>query len=105
MSFSSLFVLFASIASTQAALNGPCTGGGLASGVGICISTSSCQASGGTIYNNLCPDDPEDIKCCTKAPCTSAIGGVCRFTSTCSINNHYMISGRLIPPPKSLRID
>ncbi|KAF7337216.1 hypothetical protein MSAN_02274000 [Mycena sanguinolenta] len=78
MKFSTLLVLVASIASTQAAVNGPCTGGGLASGVGVCISTSSCSAGGGTIHSGLCPDDPEDIKCCTKSPCTSSsLGGGC----------------------------
>ncbi|KAJ7256100.1 hypothetical protein C8J57DRAFT_1075110 [Mycena rebaudengoi] len=93
MKLVSFLGVLAFIATTHAAVNGPCTGGGLATGVGVCISTSKCTASGGTIHNNLCPNDPNDIKCCTKAPCTSAAlgGGVCRFTNSCT-GNHYTIS-------------
>ncbi|KAF7352191.1 Glycoside hydrolase family 24 protein [Mycena venus] len=103
MKILSLVVLLFSMASTQAAVNGPCTGGGLASGTGVCISTSKCTASGGTVHNGLCPDDPNDIKCCTKAPCTSASlgGGVCRFTSSCT-GNHYTISN-LCPGPTDFK--
>ncbi|KAK7062368.1 glycoside hydrolase family 24 protein [Favolaschia claudopus] len=96
-------VLLASLALTRAAVNGPCTGGGLAAGTGVCISTSSCTAKGGTVHNNLCPNDPDNIKCCTKAPCTSASlgGGICRTTSTCT-GNHYTISD-LCPGPNNFK--
>ncbi|KAJ7187286.1 hypothetical protein C8R46DRAFT_1207244 [Mycena filopes] len=91
MRFTSILTLLPLIATTHAAVNGPCTGG--EAGVGVCVSTSSCAAKGGTTHNDLCPFDPPDIKCCTKAPCTSASlgGGVCRFTSGCT-GNHYTIS-------------
>ncbi|KAJ7256061.1 hypothetical protein C8J57DRAFT_1651496 [Mycena rebaudengoi] len=94
--------VLAFIATTHAAVNGPCTGGGLATGIGVCIPTSKCTASGGTVHNNLCPFDPIDIKCCTKAPCTSAAlgGGVCRFTNNCT-GNHYTISSKILGYLKS----
>ncbi|PGH09138.1 hypothetical protein GX51_00892 [Blastomyces parvus] len=51
-----------------AAVNGRCSGSGDTSGYyGICISTSSCRANGGSYVNNRCPNDPENIKCCTIA--------------------------------------
>ncbi|KAF9555426.1 glycoside hydrolase family 24 protein [Agrocybe pediades] len=62
----------------QAALNGACTVG---STPGVCLSTSSCTGSGGTTHSGYCPNDPSDVKCCTK-PCGS--GGTCRFTSSCT---------------------
>ncbi|KAF7337188.1 Lysozyme [Mycena sanguinolenta] len=87
---SSIIVLLASFTTaTWAAVNGPCS-----SGPGICISTSSCSAGGGVSTSGLCPSDPEDIKCCTKAPCASVSlgGGRCQFTSTCT-GNHYTLPG------------
>ncbi|KAF7352194.1 putative d-alanyl-d-alanine carboxypeptidase protein [Mycena venus] len=91
----SFLVFLFSIASTQAAVNGPCTGSGLTTGTGVCISTSKCTAKGGTVNNGLCPDNPDDIKCCTKAPCTNASLGGCvfRFTSSCTGNNRTLDSG------------
>ncbi|KAF8148772.1 hypothetical protein K438DRAFT_2087080 [Mycena galopus ATCC 62051] len=99
MKFSPLGVLLVSIASTQAAVNGRCTGGGLAAGVGVCISTSSCSEGGGTSLTGLCPDDPENIKCCVKSPCTSSAlgGGECRFTNTCT-GSQYYVTGRCPGP-------
>ncbi|KAJ7818967.1 hypothetical protein B0H14DRAFT_1361012 [Mycena olivaceomarginata] len=95
MKFTSVFVLLVSVASTRAAVNGACSGGGLDTGVGVCISTSKCKAAGGVINNGLCPNDPNDIKCCTKAPCAPATsgGGICRFTNTCT-GNHFSIPGQ-----------
>ncbi|KAJ6464555.1 hypothetical protein C8R45DRAFT_804608, partial [Mycena sanguinolenta] len=54
MKFSFALVLLATI--TWAAVNGPCS-----SGPGVCISTSSCHAGGGTSTRKLCPNDPDDI--------------------------------------------
>src|SRR5436190_404258 len=62
------------------AVDGPCTGSGGAPGV--CIATGSCTSAGGTYISGACPNDPADIKCCTKASCGS--GGNCRWTSQCS---------------------
>ncbi|KAJ6464553.1 hypothetical protein C8R45DRAFT_1219987, partial [Mycena sanguinolenta] len=90
MKFWSALVLLASVTTTTwAAVNGPCT-----SGPGVCISTSSCHAGGGVSTTGLCPHDPDDIKCCTKAPCSPSVflgGGQCQFTNTCT-GNHYYIS-------------
>ncbi|KAJ7681989.1 hypothetical protein DFH06DRAFT_971442 [Mycena polygramma] len=93
MKFFSLAVLLVSIGSAHAAVNGACTGGGLASGVGVCISTTDCHNGGGTSTPGLCPGTASNIQCCTKSPCTSASlgGGVCRFISSCT-GNHYSIS-------------
>ncbi|KAJ7913046.1 hypothetical protein B0H13DRAFT_2005831 [Mycena leptocephala] len=104
MKFLSLSVLLVSIASTHASVvNGPCSGGGLASGVGVCISTSSCSAKGGTSTKGLCPGTANNIQCCTKSLCASAFlgGGVCRFTSSCT-GNHYTIPD-LCPGPSNYK--
>ncbi|KAJ6464542.1 hypothetical protein C8R45DRAFT_877804 [Mycena sanguinolenta] len=95
----SVFVLFATVATTLAALDGPCT-----SGPGVCISTSSCSAGGGVSTSGLCPNDPNDIKCCTKTPCSpaAALGsGQCQFTNTCT-GNHYILTG-LCPGPSNFK--
>ncbi|KAF7335233.1 hypothetical protein MSAN_02333700 [Mycena sanguinolenta] len=95
----SVFVFFALVATTLAAENGPCS-----SGPGVCISTSSCTAGGGSYTSGLCPNDPDDIKCCTKAPCASASlgGGQCLFTSNCTGGNHYVLTG-LCPGPSNFK--
>ena len=62
-----------------AAVNGPCSASGTP---GVCISTASCSSGGGSSQSGFCPNDPGDIKCCTKTQCGSA--GNCRFSSACS---------------------
>lgn len=62
------------------AINGRCTGSG--GRAGVCISTSSCSSGGGVSISGACPNDPADIKCCTKASCGS--GGSCKWTSDCT---------------------
>ena len=47
--------------SPRATANGPCTGANAAPGV--CISTSSCSAGGGSYISNACPSTPANIKC------------------------------------------
>ena len=71
----------------QAAVNGSCTGK-----VGVCLTTSSCSASGGTSHSGYCPNDAADVKCCTKS-CGS--GGTCRLTSTCGTGKTQ--SGEFLP--------
>ncbi|KAJ6560124.1 hypothetical protein B0H19DRAFT_944929, partial [Mycena capillaripes] len=95
------FTLLLSVASTRAVLNGPCTGGGLATGVGVCITTANCHAGGGTSTPGLCPGTPTNVQCCTKTPCGvgAFVGGTCRFTSSCTGNNHRSLIG-LCPGPK-----
>ena len=74
-----LYVLLALSTTTLAAVNGPCSASGTP---GICIATASCSRSGGSSSSAPdCPNDPEDIKCCTKA-CGS--GGTCMFSSSCT---------------------
>jgi hypothetical protein len=83
----SFLVLLASIASAQASVNGHCVaGGGVAAGVGVCLHIKDCNAQHGTIHNNLCPFDPDDVKCCTNrpAPKCSNVLGICRFTDICN---------------------
>lgn len=79
----------------RAVVDGPCTGAGGAPGV--CISTTSCTADGGTHILNACPGTPDNIRCCTKTSCGS--GGNCRFASSCSGNT---LSG-LCPGPADFK--
>ncbi|KAF8650076.1 hypothetical protein AX16_005419 [Volvariella volvacea WC 439] len=89
------YILLASlITAVSAAVNGPCSVG---STPGVCISTSSCSSGGGTSHAGYCPNDPTDIRCCTK---TCGSGGICRFTSTCTSGN--TVSG-LCPGPTDFR--
>ncbi|KAJ6595899.1 hypothetical protein DFH09DRAFT_1259068 [Mycena vulgaris] len=83
MKLLSSFVLLVLLGSAHAALNGACSGGGLATGVGICITTANCAAGGGTSLVGLCPNDPNNVRCCVKAPCAPGGGGTCRFSNTC----------------------
>ena len=80
LSLSLASVAWSSSAVQRSTLNGACTGQGGAPGV--CVSTSSCSASGGTYITGACPGTPDDVKCCTKTSCGS--GGNCRWTSQCS---------------------
>ncbi|KAI9841233.1 MAG: hypothetical protein M1837_000898 [Sclerophora amabilis] len=73
----SSFLLAASTA--YAAVNGGCSVSGTP---GTCISTANCASGGGKSTAGFCPNDPDNIRCCTKTSCGS--GGNCRFTSTCN---------------------
>lgn len=55
----------------QAALNGRCAHGSDAefNNFGICVKTSTCAHYNGRTKNNLCPDDPDDVKCCVVEMC------------------------------------
>lgn len=61
----------------QAAVNEPCIGSG--GRAGVCVTTTTCDSSGGITVNGACPADAANVKCCTKNPCGS--GGNCRWTS------------------------
>ncbi|CAA7266062.1 unnamed protein product [Cyclocybe aegerita] len=65
----SIYALFFAAIAANAALNDPCKA---ACTSGVCISTSSCSSSGGTSHTGFCPNDPANIKCCTKPLCGSA---------------------------------
>jgi len=77
------FVLlaFAALPSVFGAVNGRCS-----SGNGVCVSTQSCSKAGGSYVSGLCPNDPNNIKCCNKTRCVTSEGkvGSCKFTSNCS---------------------
>lgn len=62
------FVLLALLGSAHASLNGFCS---IGSTPGVCIHTADCTSKGGTYRSNYCPQDPADVKCCTKTPCVS----------------------------------
>ncbi|KAF9986678.1 hypothetical protein BGZ75_001530 [Mortierella antarctica] len=80
-------VSFALSAASVLAANS-CSVSGVA---GTCISTSSCASSGGTSTPGFCPNDPNDVRCCTRASsggqsCRTNDGrsGTCKSTSDCS---------------------
>lgn len=64
--------------SVLAAINGPCSVG---STPGVCIATAQCSSASGTSSVGFCPNDPTDIKCCTKPSC--GVGGHCDWTAAC----------------------
>jgi len=75
-----VLTLLVTLPSTLAIVNGDCTGR-----TGVCVSTSTCNKYGGTYYNNKCPNDPNDIKCCDNIPCSSGgQQGKCMKTSQCN---------------------
>lgn len=76
--------------------NGQCTGANNA--LGVCVSTSSCTEAGGSYISNACPDQPDNIKCCTKSSCGS--GGSCKWTSKCASGNTV---GGLCPGPSDFK--
>jgi hypothetical protein len=51
---------------------------------GVCLSTSTCTSGSGTTHTGFCPNDPADVKCCTKSCGT---GGQCRLVSSCPSGN------------------
>jgi len=77
------FVLlaFAALPSVFGAVNGRCS-----SGNGVCVSTQSCSKAGGSYVSGLCPNDPNNVKCCNKTRCVTNDGqvGSCKFTSDCN---------------------
>ncbi|KAL8704489.1 MAG: hypothetical protein Q9201_002364 [Fulgogasparrea decipioides] len=80
MAIKSTLALLALTAGTAfAAINGKCSVNGVA---GVCLHTADCKAGSGTSTAGFCPDDPDDVRCCTKSSCGS--GGNCRWTSSCS---------------------
>ncbi|KAG2010430.1 lysozyme [Coprinopsis cinerea AmutBmut pab1-1] len=78
----SAFIAFAlGASSVQAAINDPCSVNGTP---GVCLSTTTCSAGGGTSTAGFCPNDPTSVRCCTK---TCSSGGICRFENTCASGN------------------
>jgi len=78
-----LFLTFISFNVAFAAINGRCS-----SGNGVCVSTSSCTKAGGTYKSGLCPNDPNDVKCCNKSCKVNGASGTCKFTGDCK-GKHY----------------
>jgi len=82
MRFNSIALsLLAAVPSALAALNGACSYGVK----GICVRTATCNNYGGSLSTGNCPNDPNDVKCCSNIPCTyNGQRGSCMFTSECS---------------------
>ncbi|EAU80873.1 lysozyme [Coprinopsis cinerea okayama7 len=87
-------IVFALTVSVQGAINDPCSVNGTP---GICITTTACANAGGTNAVGFCPNDPANVRCCTKKCSTN---GTCRFTNTCSSGN--VLVG-LCPGPSNFR--
>ncbi|KAF2679828.1 hypothetical protein K458DRAFT_313317 [Lentithecium fluviatile CBS 122367] len=81
---------------TALAVNGRCIGSGNLDGV--CISTSSCTAGGGRYVSGKCPNDPANIKCCTKTPCDGFGEGACTWTDICRASGASPIPGKCPGP-------
>ena len=75
----SILTLLATIGPALGAVNGHCSVNGTP---GVCLHTDDCSSGSGTSTAGFCPDDPADVKCCTKPSCGSS--GNCRWTSSCS---------------------
>ncbi|EAU80900.1 lysozyme [Coprinopsis cinerea okayama7 len=77
----STLIALALTTSVMGAINDACSVNGTP---GVCLSTTTCSNGGGTSTAGYCPNDPSNVRCCTKK-CGS--GGTCRFESTCSTGN------------------
>lgn len=51
---------------------------------GVCVTTSNCASAGGSTINNACPEDPSNVKCCSKPDCSNGSNGNCRWISDCA---------------------
>jgi len=91
--FSLVYLLFA-LPTVLGALNGACSASGVP---GICITTTDCSSGGGTSHVGFCPNDPDNVRCCTK---TCGSGGTCRLTSSCTTGN---IATGLCPGPDTFK--
>ncbi|KAI5843298.1 hypothetical protein DFP73DRAFT_514075 [Morchella snyderi] len=68
------------LTATHAAVNGPCTGS-----PGVCVTTANCARDGGTSVPGYCPNDPDNVRCCTKYNCgASRDCGYCEWTNACT---------------------
>ncbi|KAL0956663.1 hypothetical protein HGRIS_002795 [Hohenbuehelia grisea] len=90
-----LIALILAAGVARAAVNGACSVNGTP---GVCLPTASCSSGGGKSTAGFCPNDPADVRCCTKTACGS--GGNCRFTSACSTGN---IASGLCPGPTDFK--
>lgn len=82
MRFNKFLIALFALPMSLGAINGKCS-----SGNGVCVTKSSCTSAGGTYYNNLCPNDPANVKCCRKNVCRpsgTSKTGVCKFASQCN---------------------
>ena len=75
---------------------------------GTCISTSSCKAQNKKSTPGQCPNDPDDIQCCTIAPApnTCKVGdasGTCLPTGTCKASGKTSTSGKCPNDPDDVQ--
>jgi len=75
---------------SYAAYNGACIAAHGNGYVGVCIHTKECTNAGGTYSTGDCPDDPPDVRCCTKPSCYNN-RGYCDWTNECLLQT---ISGK-----------
>ena len=91
LSKASLTILPLLLLQVQAALNDPCDAAGIP---GICIKETTCEFTSGTARTGFCPNDPDDVKCCT-TKCGPSAAGTCQFNSTCASGE--TLTGELLP--------
>lgn len=51
---------------------------------GVCVTTANCASAGGSTIDGACPNDPANVKCCTKPSCNNGASGNCRWVSDCA---------------------
>ncbi|OAL49432.1 hypothetical protein IQ07DRAFT_54975 [Pyrenochaeta sp. DS3sAY3a] len=80
------------------------TEGSLTNTYGICIKTSDCSSRGGKTTNNNCPDDPNNVKCCTLEKCGPWNDGDCQWSQdkVCEKYNGVWLKG-YCPGPNSFK--
>ncbi|TDZ67332.1 putative secreted protein [Colletotrichum trifolii] len=92
----STFVSALFFSSAFAAIGSYCTDS--KGNIGTCQKTSKCKSLDGTIRSNLCPNDPNDVKCCLYPECNS--NGICK-KDTLSCSGSYSTGD--CPGPKGYR--
>lgn len=105
---SSLLIPFLAAGQVAAVINGHCTdpSDGHRPDNGVCVKTSDCTGAGTTIKTGWCPNDPNDVKCCFKAPCyTPGAHSQCMFTDDCSKFGGKTISSKTLLPRKVRSIE
>ncbi|KAF9466006.1 lysozyme [Collybia nuda] len=72
----SLPLLFILAGFARAAVNGACSVNGTP---GVCLVNTDCTGSGGTTHTGFCPNDPNNVLCCTKTACGRLCPGPADF--------------------------
>ncbi|PWW74098.1 hypothetical protein C7212DRAFT_283294 [Tuber magnatum] len=91
MKFLAIASLLLLSATAHAAVNDRCSTSGTP---GVCISTANCASGGGKSTAGFCPNDPDDIRCCTKTTCDGGDGIPTIPTNKCQ--SHVVTNGYII---------